>query len=605
MASCQTTRWVSTAPYVRLTVTQDSSTDTRVTLSWKLEYISDYAASANSARQFTVKMGDKVIGERSYDINGVTGTKQILAGGATLDKTTVSQKINFSVTAQFNLTWSGSYKGTLSASTSIMIDAKTSYAVKYNANGGSGAPASQTKWHDSTLTLSSTKPTRTGHTFQGWATSSTGSVAYAAGAKYTNNAAVTLYAIWKANTYSVNYNANGGTGAPAKQTKTYGVALTLSSTKPTRTNYTFKGWGISATATTVTYTSGAKYTANAAVTLYAIWELSYTKPRITSASVSRCDLDGAASDAGTYAKVKFSWACDRSVSSIKIEWKLHNATTWTNNTNVSATGTSGSVTQIIGDNALSVESTYNVRITVTDGGGSSNKIVPVNGMQLPIDVKVGNKGIAFGKPAELDGYADFAYTALFRKNAAVANGTAYYGTTAEGRMLSLAYINSSNNSVFGYGGYAAQTGSTAVYGDSIRMTSNNGIFVDGLQIATNKVLWSGAYYMHESQTCTLSSAISKQANGIVLIWSEYTDGDSVNANFNVCFVPKYFASAHSGKGVALPVTTATMYTVAPKYVYISDTSITGYVNNDAEPATTSCGITTTPKKFVLRYVIGV
>ena len=49
-----------------------------------------------------------------------------------------------------------------------------------------------------------------------------------------------VYCIWQIDTYTVNYNANGGTGAPGNQTKTYGQNLTLSSTVPTRTNYTFQ-----------------------------------------------------------------------------------------------------------------------------------------------------------------------------------------------------------------------------------------------------------------------------------------------------------------------------------------------------------------------------
>ena len=125
------------------------------------------------------------------------------------------------------------------------------YSVKYNANGGDGAPSSQTKTYGTNLTLSSTKPTRTGHTFQGWGTSASDtSVDYAAGATYSKNAAITLYAIWKANTYTISYNANGGSGAPGNQTKTYGVTLTLSTTVPTRANYEFKGWATSASATT-------------------------------------------------------------------------------------------------------------------------------------------------------------------------------------------------------------------------------------------------------------------------------------------------------------------------------------------------------------------
>ncbi len=149
----------------------------------------------------------------------------------------------------------------------------TTYTVSYNANGGSGAPAAQTKAHGATLTLSTTKPTRSGYTFLGWGTSASATTAtYQPGGSYTANANITLYAVWKANTYTVTYNANGGTGAPAAQTKTYGKALTLSSAKPTREGYTFSGWGTSASATTATYQPGASYTNNASITLYAVWK---------------------------------------------------------------------------------------------------------------------------------------------------------------------------------------------------------------------------------------------------------------------------------------------------------------------------------------------
>ena len=72
--------------------------------------------------------------------------------------------------------------------------------------------------------------------------------------------------------YSVDFDANGGSGAPSSQTKTHGVNLTLSNTKPTRTNYTFQGWATSASATSAAYQPGATYTGNGNVTLYAVWK---------------------------------------------------------------------------------------------------------------------------------------------------------------------------------------------------------------------------------------------------------------------------------------------------------------------------------------------
>ena len=123
---------------------------------------------------------------------------------------------------------------TKSVSFNVSVPAWKSYTITYNANGGSGAPSAQTKWKDQTLKLSTMKPTRTGHTFLGWSKSSSATThTYSAGGEYTDNEAAILYAVWKANTYTVTFNANGGTGAPDNQTKTYGQTLTLSTTKPT------------------------------------------------------------------------------------------------------------------------------------------------------------------------------------------------------------------------------------------------------------------------------------------------------------------------------------------------------------------------------------
>lgn len=72
-------------------------------------------------------------------------------------------------------------------------------------------------------------------------------------------------------TYTVSYNANGGSGAPSNQTKQHDITLTLSSVKPTREGYEFVGWGTSATDTAAKYSAGGQYTGNANITLYAIW----------------------------------------------------------------------------------------------------------------------------------------------------------------------------------------------------------------------------------------------------------------------------------------------------------------------------------------------
>ena len=79
--------------------------------------------------------------------------------------------------------------------------------------------------------------------------------------------------IW-AKPYTISYNANGGSGAPASQTKRHGTDLILSSakpTKPTSTNYTFLGWGTSSDDTSVDYSPGATYSKDEDANLYAVW----------------------------------------------------------------------------------------------------------------------------------------------------------------------------------------------------------------------------------------------------------------------------------------------------------------------------------------------
>ena len=100
------------------------------------------------------------------------------------------------------------------------------YSVRYDANGGSGAPSTQTKYNGTDMTLSTTKPTRADSTKSG---------------------------------YRVTFNANGGSVSPSSATSTI------------TTSYTFGSWNTSRTGTGKTYAAGGQYTANEETTLYAQW----------------------------------------------------------------------------------------------------------------------------------------------------------------------------------------------------------------------------------------------------------------------------------------------------------------------------------------------
>lgn len=386
------------------TVTRTSATKytVKINVSWETYWDdakTNYGMSATSGgTEYVISKFDGT--KRSSGSGSFTGEYSISGNGSAAKTISVSFE---------NFNTDNDDSATKSISLSVSVPAWTSYTVSYNANGGSGAPSSQTKWKDQALTLSSTKPTRTGYSFLGWATSSTAtSATYQAGGSYTSNSAATLYAVWKANTYTIRYDANGGSNAPASQTKTYGVTLTLATSKPTRTNYNFKGWATSASATSATYQSGGSYTANEAATLYAVWELAYTKPRITNLLVTRTDTNGNLSDSGECAKVTFNWASDKTISAIVIEWKEASASSYTGSDPVSASGTSGSVTHYV-ISEFDTESSYDIRVTVTDSMGSSSSVLMLPSMKFVMDFLAGGNGAAVGKVAEEAGLFDIGF----------------------------------------------------------------------------------------------------------------------------------------------------------------------------------------------------
>ena len=405
MATITTTQHGNSyCPQAQFVVTESSSTGGATTYAWTLKWVTyGYTVSSSASKAYTAKIDGTTVASGSFAIGGKS-TTTIASGTYTISKGTSSRSVPIYLSFAMTFTWSGTSGSTKTASGTVTLAAKTSYTISYNANGGSGAPSSQTKWYDTSLTLSSTKPTRTGYTFKTWNTNSSGTgTSYSPGATYTGNAALTLYAIWTANTYTVSYNANGGSGAPSSQTKTYGVNLTLSSTKPTRTNYNFLGWSTSASGSVV-YAAGATYTNNSAVTLYAVWQLAYVKPRITSFSARRCESDGTVSETGTYLKVAFSWATDYTVSAVVIQYKVQTGSSWTNTT-VTASGTSGSVSQIIGSGGISIETSYHVRAYVSDSGGTTySTTASIGTTKFPIDVKSGGTGVAIGKVSEKDAF---------------------------------------------------------------------------------------------------------------------------------------------------------------------------------------------------------
>ena len=417
--SCTTDAWGSnTAPRIRLTLTESSSTNTTATYSWRLEYVAQSPAYS-VARPYTADIDGTRVASGKYEIDKKKGTFTIASGTKTFNKGTSSRAVVFSCSMNFSITWSGTYGGTMSKSGSLTLPAKIipTYTISYNANGGSGAPSSQTKKDGETLKLSSTKPTRIGYSFLGWSTSSSAtSASYSAGGNFTSNANTTLYAVWSINTYTISYNANGGSGAPSSQTKKYNVTLTLSSTKPTRTNYNFLGWSTSSSATSAIYSPGGSFALNSNTTLYAVWSLAYKKPTIQNLTISRCNENGTFTDSGTSVSVKFNWTTFNNLSSIQAWYKKATDSSWSNVATISGSSSqkSGSINTIIFKSLINADNTYHIFIRVSDSGGHTDSTTLVSSQFVLMDFRNTGKGIAIGKTAEEDLF-DVNMDTRFRK----------------------------------------------------------------------------------------------------------------------------------------------------------------------------------------------
>lgn len=159
--------------------------------------------------------------------------------------------------------------------------------------------------------------------------------------------------------------------------------------------------------------------------------------------------------------------------------------------------------------------------------------------------------------------------------------------------------------VIGWGQYDKANGDTSVYGNNVRLTAKKDVFINGRAYGSQKILWqSSGWYMNATQIANLSEAISKQPNGIILVFSLYRNGAAEDASIHSFFVSKkevellpnaphtFFMMINSGFSV-----------IGAKYLYIDDTKITGHDTNST--AGTNNNMTYKNDNFVLRYVIGV
>lgn len=142
------------------------------------------------------------------------------------------------------------------------------YSISYVLGGGTNAAGNPSGYTVESDTITLGAPTREGYTFAGWYDAEENGnlvTQIAAGSKGN----ITLYAAWQANSFEVDFVANGGTldGADTQKVTAGG---TVAYAEPVRENYLFVGW-FTDEALTVRYDFKTPVTGN--LTLYAKWRL--------------------------------------------------------------------------------------------------------------------------------------------------------------------------------------------------------------------------------------------------------------------------------------------------------------------------------------------
>ena len=148
--------------------------------------------------------------------------------------------------------------------------------VSFDANGGSGTMLSQVFTYDTAQSISSNTFTKPGYTFDGWAETPGGAKIYNNNQSISDialNGALTLYARWMVNNYTIVFDANGGSGAMAPATYTYDLSAALPASSFSKPGYTFYGWAETATGEVACddQETVSNLAESGTVTLYALW----------------------------------------------------------------------------------------------------------------------------------------------------------------------------------------------------------------------------------------------------------------------------------------------------------------------------------------------
>ena len=197
----------------------------------------------------------------------------------------------------------------------------------------------------------------------------------------------------------VTLTVNGAAGSYGSTISSY--SITGGGFSSTSSSFTTGFLNTSGTITFTATVTDSRGRVSSAATV-SITVQAYSPPSFTNYSSQRCISGGTVSDEGTYVKglVSFSYSSCSSKNTItgSIQYKKSSATSWTSAGVAFSSGTA----VVFGGGAISTETSYDIKYTLTDAFTSISIQDIVSTASVVMDFKAGGKGVAVGKVSETD-----------------------------------------------------------------------------------------------------------------------------------------------------------------------------------------------------------